>query len=421
MTVTAITTTALTDDPAWSEIVRRAPKMANTMRRYLDQITVSLRPASVVVNDHVLRNFAAHIVATDPTVRSVARIGRTHVEDYKRTLIAKRTRYGTTLSANTIRQRLGCLRTFFERIIEWDYDDAPPRVPVYASDLPKADEPLPRFLDDPTAARLLRAAANDKDPFRRLVVELLARTGLRVGELCTLEADAVTRQSDSWWLRVPVGKLHNDRLVPLHPQIVELLAHWAAGEPANDLGLLLHRHGRPINRHVVTRILNRVAKAAGVGHVSPHQLRHTLATQAINRGMRLEAIADLLGHRTLRMTMRYARIANQTVADEYQAVSDSVDALYAKPRPLPSDKMNALQRRIREEQQRRLLGNGYCGRPVELDCSFESICETCVHFQTGPEFVPVLLRQRDHAADRDQTGRRDLFDQILTVIQPQLA
>ena len=421
MTVAAVTTVAVPADPAWADIARRAPKMAATMGRYLDQIAVSLRPSSVIVNEYVLRMFATHIIANDPKTRSVSRIGRTHVEDYKRALIAQRTRYGTTLSTNTVRQRLGMLRTFFERIIEWNYDDAPPRVPVFASDLPKADEPLPRFLDDPTAARLLRAAANDPDPFRRLVVELLARTGLRVSELCGLEADAVTRQHDNWWLRVPVGKLHNDRLVPLHPQIVELLADWAACEPANDLGLLLHRHGQPINRHIVARILNRVAKAAGVGHVSPHQLRHTLATQAVNRGMRLEAIAALLGHRTLRMTIRYARIANKTVAEEYQAVSDQVDALYSKPRPLPSDKRNAAQRRIREEQQRRLLGNGYCGRPVELDCSFESICEGCVHFQTGPEFVPVLLRQRDHAADRDQTGRQVLFDEILTRLEPQLA
>ena len=357
-----------------------------------------------------IRSSAASPASTEPTSRTSSGLS-----------LPGEPRSGTTLSANTVRQRLGILRTFFERIIEWDYDDAPPRVPVYASDLPKADEPLPRFLDDPTAARLLRAAANDPDPFRRLVVELLARTGLRVSELCGLEADAVRRMDGSWWLRVPVGKLHNDRLVPLHPQIVELLAHWAAREPANDLGLLLHRHGRPINRHVVTRILNRVAKTAGVGHVSPHQLRHTLATQAINRGMRLEAIADLLGHRTLRMTMRYARIANRTVAEEYQAVSDQVDALYSRPRSLPSDKKNAAQLRIRQEQQRRLLGNGYCGRPVELDCSFESICETCVHFQTGSEFTPVLLRQRDHAAERDQTGRRDLFDQILAHLEPQLA
>lgn len=419
--MTAVNAVALRTDPAWAEIAHRAPKMAATMGRYLDQIAVSLRPSSVTANDNVLRIFATHVIATDPKTRSVARINRSHIEDYKRALHARRTRSGTPLSTNTLRMRLGMLRTFFERIIEWGYDDAPPRVPVFASDLPKADEPLPRFLDDPTAARLLRAAANDRDPFRRLVVELLARTGLRVSELCGLEADAVTRKEGGWWLRVPVGKLHNDRYVPLHPQLVELLADWSAQEPANDLGLLLHRHGRRIDRHVVGRILNRVAKAAGVGHVTPHQLRHTLATQAINRGMRIEAIADLLGHRTLRMTMRYAKIANRTVAEEYQAVSDQVDALYSRPRPLPSDKKNAAQRRIRQEQQRRLLANGYCGRPVELDCSFESICETCVHFQTGPEFVPVLLRQRDHAADRDQTGRQVLFDEILTRLEPQLA
>jgi site-specific recombinase XerD len=58
-----------------------------------------------------------------------------------------------------------------------------------------------------------------------------------------------------------------------------------------------------------------IANTAGIGHVHPHQLRHTLATQAINRGMSLEAIAALLGHKTLRMTLVYARIADRTVAD----------------------------------------------------------------------------------------------------------
>ncbi len=67
----------------------------------------------------------------------------------------------------------------------------------------------------------MRAAAN-ADPDRRLVVEILARTGLRVGELCALPADAVVFMNRRHWLRVPVGKLHNDRYVPLHPQLVEL-------------------------------------------------------------------------------------------------------------------------------------------------------------------------------------------------------
>ena len=61
----------------------------------------------------------------------------------------------------------------------------------------------------------------------------------------------------------------------------------------------------------------------------------------------------------------------------------------------------------------RMLGNGLCTRPVELDCRMESACETCSYFQTGPEFVRVLLRQRDHARDHHQPDRAALFDGVL--------
>jgi hypothetical protein len=80
-----------------------------------------------------------------------------------------------------------------------------------------------------------------------------------------------------------------------------------------------------------------VAKRAGVGHVHPHQLRHTLATRMINRGMSLEAIAALLGHRSMRMTLTYARISNRTVAEEYFRVTQAVEASYESGEPLPAD------------------------------------------------------------------------------------
>ena len=54
--------------------------------------------------------------------------------------------------------------------------------------------------------------------------------------------------------------------------------------------------GRPLSTARVDAAATKVARAAGLEHVSPHRLRHTLATQAINRGMSLEAIAVLLGH-----------------------------------------------------------------------------------------------------------------------------
>ena len=97
---------------------------------------------------------------------------------------------GATPARNTIRQRFGMLRSFFDRIIEWDWPDAPARILILPIDVPIADDPLPRFLDDAQAARLAAKAAV-APPLDRLVIEVLSRTGMRVGELCGLADDAV--------------------------------------------------------------------------------------------------------------------------------------------------------------------------------------------------------------------------------------
>ena len=159
-------------------------------------------------------------------------------------------------------------------------------------------------------------------------------------------------------------------------------------------------------------MLNLAAKAAGIGHVHPHQMRHTLATQAINRGMSLEAIAAMLGHHSMDMTLRYAKIANRTVAEQYFAVTEKVEALYATNTPLPADTLGPTLSRLRREHHR-MLGNGYCARPQHLDCAFESVCETCTFFQTSIEFRPTLQHQHDDAAAKDQAHRRQLFGRLL--------
>ena len=397
----------------WAAIAARAPVLAATAAAYLAQIAVSLRPASVRVADTTLRLFTGYLIAEHPAVTGFAQVGRPEIEGFKSWLARRTTITENPLTANTIHQRLGTLRTFFDRIIEWDWADAPARVPIFSIDLPMLDQPLPKFLDDAQAARLLRAASNDPDPLRRLVVHLLARTGIRVGELCALPTDAVMTIGTNWWLRVPLGKLHNDRHVPLHPQLVSLLTDWSNTHDHAGTGLLLTRDGRPLNRFAVARILDRVAGTAGIGHVHPHQLRHTLATQAINRGMRIEAIAAMLGHRTLAMTLTYARIANHTVAEQYHSVSQRVDALYADP-DLPGQETTAM-RRLREEH-RRMLGNGWCTRPPQLDCAFETICEGCGFFQPTIEFRPTLQAQHDHAQAHDQNGRAELYQRLIDTI-----
>ncbi|MGH9287255.1 MAG: tyrosine-type recombinase/integrase [Acidimicrobiales bacterium] len=396
--------TAALDNPApvrhpdWVALTERTPQLTATVWRYLDQIALSLRPATIDAVATALRGLVGHLA--DQGVDCFAAVERGHIETYKRWLAITGTHNRRPPARNTIRQRLGMVRSFFDRIIEWDWPDAPRRTPMFAIDVPAADDPLPKFLDDAQAARLLGAASRAK-PLDRLVVEILARTGLRASELCDLDADAVGRIGGAWWLRVPVGKLRNDRYIPLHPALVELLAAWPTGHQH-----LIEVDGRALDRHRVGRIVQRVAKTAGLGHVHPHQLRHTLATQAINRGMRLEAIAALLGHRSLRMTLTYARIANRTVADEYAATQARVDALYDH-----SDEPADLTR-LRHEH-RRMLGNGWCTRPRGTDCAFEAICEGCGYYQTGVEFAPTLRAQRDHAASHGQTTRVELYGALL--------
>ena len=403
----------------WPELEQRAPCLAATMRRYVDQIALSLRPDTVRWADTSLRLFASFLLDTDPSVTGVKDVRRHHIESFKEHLAHRPGKKAeSTISRPTIRGRLGALRVFFDRIIEWGYDDAPQRTPIFFGDLPMKDVPLPRFLDDPAATKLLRAAREDPDRFVRLVIEVLARTGLRKSELIRLSIDAVVQIGSAYWLRVPLGKLHDDRYIPLHPQLKELLDDWLANRPEGLRSeLMFIDHGRPITHVRIDTALARVAERAGIGHVTPHQLRHTLATQAINRGMSLEAIAALLGHRSLAMAMVYARIADRTVADEYFSVSEKVEALYDAPKALPATAEGAEMRKLRAEMHQRMLGNGYCARPVEMDCHFESICESCTFFVTTIDFRPTLKRQRDDAAAKGQVGRQKVFDGLLARLE----
>jgi hypothetical protein len=92
--------------------------------------------------------------------------------------------------------------------------------------------------------------------------------------------------------------------------------------------------------------------------------------------------------------MLYARIAGKTIADEYFAVT--------------SDHEREM-RKLRAEMHRRMLGNGNCARPVEMDCHFESICESCSFFVTTIEFrhpATLTRRRRPQGPDRAPEGLR---------------
>jgi site-specific recombinase XerD len=312
----------------WTEI---SQPITQVVWRYLDQLGTVRALDTIKNKEGNLRRFFGWLAQAHPKVEHLRQITRAQIEDFKLWLQNTPCATGKPYHRHTIKDTLSALRCFFQAIQEWDWPEAPERLLVFISDSPISDEPLPRFLDDAQAAALLQAARASDDLFTRVCVETLLRTGLRKGEFMRLELGSVVRIGDTLWLRVPLGKLHNDRYVPLHPEVKRLLDEWVAqrGEElrTNDLFVI---HGRRIGAGRVDAAVKRAAQAAGLGEdVTAHRLRHTLATQAINRGMTLEAIAALLGHRSLTMTLIYARIADRTVQEQYTSVCADLDDLYA--------------------------------------------------------------------------------------------
>ncbi len=176
--------------PLWQQLEPAVPQVVATMRRYLDQIACVLRPGSVTGADLALRSFAGFLLETAPEVTSTAQVTRGHIEDYKPWLAARPGQNKARVATATLAHRLGTLRMFFVRIDEWGWDAAPPRVPMFPGDLPRQDHLLPKALDDAAAAKLLRAAQAQPRLLVRVTVEVLLRTGLRVGEFTALPADA---------------------------------------------------------------------------------------------------------------------------------------------------------------------------------------------------------------------------------------
>jgi len=380
------------------------------------------------ISSTVLYRFFSWLAGSMPKVTAVNRIKRQHVESFKEYLRwappnpRLRRPPGSTLCPSTRYKALATLYYFFLRLTEWQWPEAPDRPLMFFQDLPSQDQSLPRFLDEIEAARFLQAARSHSDLFTRVCGITLMLTGLRQGEFLDLTTDCVAQIGDGHWLRVPLGKTHRERFIPLHPEVKELLDEWIIQHPPQKpYDFLFTMYGRRIRRGKVAGAVKRIAEDAGIsGRVTPHRLRHTLATLAINRGMPLESIAALLGHRSLSMTMVYARISDRTVQQEYASVSHRLEQLCDPSGTPVSEKDEApipvaegkLMQRLRQDHWR-MLGNGYCTRPDGVPCEYETICESCPCFSTTVDFLPILHKQREDAEDKGQAQRAQIFRQLI--------
>ncbi len=305
--------------------------LAARLQDYLTALTGTHAASTVDGIAIRLAHFARHLAVTDPGLDTLVGLDRRrHVETYLAAIaVAVTMRGGQPISVGEQRNRLITLSRFLTDITEWGWPDAPARRLVFTRDIPKTPRALPRYLSvdaDRRIAEALTASPN------RLFADalLLARaTGLRVGELTALELDCVHEiPGTGAWLKVPLGKLATERMVPLDDDTVALIDRITqTRSPATPLphpktgrrtDFLFTRHGKRISVAALRDELARAAEAAGLPKTTPHQLRHTWATALINSGCSLQALMVMLGHTSAAMSLRYARLFDATVRADYQ-------------------------------------------------------------------------------------------------------
>lgn len=196
---------------------------------------------------------------------------------------------------------------------------------------PVGDDPLPRYLTLTEFQRLQQhllaqtQAGRARDLFDRAWFYLLAHTGLRLSELLNLRLHDCDLAGQR--LRVQAGKGNRDRVLPVTKQVITAISHYLpVRETALTDHLLIHR-GALVKRHVVPYRLRLYGRQVAIEPMSPHRLRHTLATFLINQGMSIVSLQKFLGHQDINKTLIYARVHDETVRQHFMAAMAQVEAI----------------------------------------------------------------------------------------------
>jgi integrase/recombinase XerC len=179
---------------------------------------------------------------------------------------------------------------------------------------PRAHRDLPTVLRADQAAQLVTVPGPDDVMAKRdrAVLEMLYATGVRISELCGLDRADVDHGRRV--IRV-FGKGAKERSVPYgipaQRALDDWLAHGRPAIPARTDAVFLGEKGGRLQPTVARRIVAAAARAAGLPHLSPHDLRHSAATHLLDGGADLRAVQDLLGHASLSSTQIYTHVSTE--------------------------------------------------------------------------------------------------------------
>lgn len=276
---------------------------------------------------------------------------RAHVAVFVRELTSRPSRRGANvvsidsgcgLSNATIQQRLVSVRLFYDHLIEEGVRESNPvgrgrytpgrRFGGHDRGLVPRLVKLPWIPDERQWLDVLDVAS--REPIRnRLMLALSYDAALRREELCTLRTDDLDPAHRTVRIRAEHTKNRLERVVPYSVAtgllLSAYLAHRATINRARGLLFLSEsrrNYGDPVSLWTWSKVVRRIADAAGIARFSTHTCRHLCLTDLARMGWELHAISTFAGHRSSESTLRYIHLSGRDLADKLNRSMDHIHA-----------------------------------------------------------------------------------------------
>ena len=270
-------------------------------QRMIDDMTIrNMMPGTQKVYIRAVKNFSLFFE------RSPDKLTFDDVRKYHLHLASRK------LEAQTINQIMCALRFLYGTTL--GKSNVAEHIP-----LARRSDPLPAILSRDEVASFLNAVPSLK--YRTAFATIYA-AGLRVSEAVALTVKDI--ESERMVIHIRQGKGRKDRYVMLSEQLLDLLrTYWTSTKPQHWLFPGASRE-HPVTTRQLQRVFRTTADAAGFDdNVTVHTLRHCFATHLLEQGVDIRVIQDLLGHRHINATVRYARVALNTI----RQIQSPLDAL----------------------------------------------------------------------------------------------
>jgi site-specific recombinase XerD len=272
---------------------RKSPRFDTFTADYLIWVTANCRPLTV---DRVRQTLARFTVFIGPTKR-LNEVTPWHLEQWKKV------RKEEGKAPGTINTELATVKSVFSKAKAWGKLSEHPGTSVKLLQNPRQKI---RFLSEEEEARLLAVCS----PALRRVVQVGLLTGFRRQELASLRPEDVDRQDGTVSVAACYAKNGESRTLPVGPRLKSVLqdAVTASGSAAT---VLVNEHGRSWHLDTLSGQFRAACQEAGIGSLGPHVLRHTFASRLVMAGVDLSTVRELMGHKDLQMTLRYAHLSPQ--------------------------------------------------------------------------------------------------------------